>query len=232
MKLFVPVVIALVVGIVLGSWQPRGDMLALRAEVDELRAEAKRPCRSGGARTLSGIFRVPEEAPEAADAASTPAGDVPGAPPEPGQEGVAPPGAAPGPARPQSAQEAVGAMKATLEARRAQALQALIEQGNLSEEQVASVEGIMDDMNTELKRSVDAMVNEVVAAGAVDRRDMLDFGADALDIVIAADDRMRATLPPEVYDAVDDETVDPFSYVSGDALESAARLEGIPGFEP
>ncbi len=229
MKLFFPIVLSLVAGLVLGSWQPRGELLALRAEVDDLRAQARRPCRSGGASTLSGIFRVPEEEegerrPPAPDRGPP----TPNEGPPPGPEGIA--DAAP--AGPQDPEQTIAAMKATLDARRAQALQALVEQGELTDEQVDSVDQIMDDMNAQLKTAVDEMVTETLAAGDFDRREMLEFGADALDIVLAADDRMRDTLPKDAYAAVDDEAVDPFSYVSGDTLESAARLDGMPGFEP
>lgn len=231
MKLFVPVVVSLVVGIVLGGWQPRGELLALRKEADDLRAEARKPCRGGGASTLSGIFRVPEGAED--DRPTPPRGagsETPSAPEAPieGTPSGAPP---PGPA-PENAEQAMAAMKATLDARRAQALQALTEQGDLSDDQVQAVEQIMDQMNHDLKQAVDQMVEETLAHGEVDRREMLEFGADALDIVLAADDQMRNTLPKEVYEAVDDPSVDPFSYVSGEALASAVKLEGLPGFEP
>ena len=226
MKLFLPIVLSLVAGIVLGSWQPRGELLTLRKEADGLRAQAKKPCRAGGASTLSGIFRVPEETDdERAPRAPPPV--PPGDTPDP-VLGDTPTPAPPGP----RAEETMAAMKASLDARRAQALQALTEQGDLNDAQVGEVDQIMDRMNADLKKAVDAMVDETLAAGTMDRRGMLEFGADALDIVLAADDQMRSTLPKEVYDAVDDQTVDPFSYVSGEALQSAAKLEGMPGFEP
>ena len=60
---------------------------------------------------------------------------------------------------------------------------------------------------------------------------MMDFAAESLDIVIATDDSMRKTLPPEVYDAADDSAVDPLSYLSGDTLGSLERLQGMPGLD-
>lgn len=233
MRSFVPVVIALVVGIVAGSWQPRGELLELRGEVDELRKVAARPCRQGGAGSLAEIFRMPEEqGPPSPPRGSADPSAPPDPPPPPGlAAGDAPP---PGPEAPlsaESAEDAVATLKAGLDARRAQALQALTEQAELDEEQVAEVDAIMDQMNAELKTAVDQMVTEVLANGEVDRREMMEFGADALDIVLDADDRMRELLPEDVYAGVDDATVDPFSYVSGDTLASAVRLQGLPGFE-
>ena len=37
------------VGIVLGAWQPRGELLEMRAELDELRAAGNKPCRASAA---------------------------------------------------------------------------------------------------------------------------------------------------------------------------------------
>jgi hypothetical protein len=108
-------------------------------------------------------------------------------------------------------------------------LQALAEQAELSDAQMDDVEEVMGEMNAQLKTEIDRMVADVLAAGEVDRRDMMEFGATALDIVLVADDRMRALVPAGV--EVDDAAVDPFSYISGDTVAALVRLEGLPGFE-
>jgi len=229
MRYFVPMVVALVVGIVAGSWQPRGELLELREEADTLRKRAARPCRQGGAGSLSEIFRMPEEGSRSeAPSDPEPAPDAPTGP-VPGDDGA--PAPDPAPADPATREDTVAALKAGLDARRAQALQSLVEQAELDDEQVAEVDAVMDRMNADLKQAVDEMVQEVLANGEVDRREMMEFGADALDIVLEADDRMREILPEDVYASVDDASVDPFSYVSGDTLASAVRLEGLKGFE-
>jgi hypothetical protein len=235
MKPFLPAVAALVAGIVLGAWQPRGELLALRAEMDELRAKASRPCRGGAADSIRTILRA--EAPDLPTRTGT--GEE-GSPPSPDAEPPPPPGApvspdaateAPAPPSPEDIEAMQEQMAAALDARRAQALAALAEQADLDDAQTAGVTAIMDDMNRQLKEEVDRFVDEAVAAGDVDRRDLMDFAAESLDIVIATDDRMRATLGEDVYADVDETATDPLSYLSGDTLQSLARMQDVAVFE-
>lgn len=238
MKPFFPAVLALVAGIVLGAWQPRGELLAMRAELDELRTAGGKPCRGNAADGIRTILRAerPEglraERPEGV-VASHPeprAEDPPAAPDLPADDQAAPgPDVAPVDEADVAAQ--ADAMAAALDARRAQAMAALTEQADLDDAQVASVNQLMDDMNSQLKAQVDRFVDEAVANNDVDRRDMMDFAAESLDIVIATDDAMRKTLPPEAYDDADDSAVDPLSYLSGETLDALTRLQGMPGLE-
>lgn len=234
-KNFVPVVVALVIGIVLGAWQPRGELLLARSQMDELRAKSKSG-NCGGGSALAGIQQIlraqppgqagqaPEPKPDAAGNPSpgdAPAGDAntPEAPPE---------------APPPSAEEIrmqVGVMQATLDARRAQAMAALTEQGELTEDQQDEVSAAMSEMNSQLKAEVERFVAAANAGEDLDRRDAMEFTANSLDVVLAADDKIREILPAEIYDAVDAEAVDPFSYLSGDAVESLSKLEALPAFE-
>jgi hypothetical protein len=233
LKPFFPAVVALVAGIVLGAWQPRGELLAARAELDALRTDHGGPCRGGAADSIRSILHA--DAPSVAEAPSHPhEGRVPAAiaADEPVVDEPTPPadeqpvGAdAPADQTPEQMKEA---MHTALDARRAQALAALVEQGELSDDEVEAVNTAMDHMNQELASEVDGFVDDALRAGEVDRRDVMDFAADALDIVIAADDDMRKAVPPEVYDEIDDSAVDPFSYVSGDTLDALARLQGMP----
>ncbi len=225
--------VALVAGIVLGAWQPRGELLAMRTELDALKVAGARPCRGGAAESIRSILRADPTSLEApsegrrvrnvGDAAPT------GAPEE--VDGVLPAPDADATPEIQSPDQLREAMNTALDARRAQALAALVEQGGLEEAEVGMVTDSMDQMNRELRAEVDAFVEGAVAAGEVDRRDIMDFAAESLDIVIAADERMRRSVPAEVYAEVDDAAVDPFSYLSGEALESLVRLEGIAGPE-
>jgi len=230
LKPFFPAVVAMVVGIVLGAWQPRGEMLALRAEVDALKLAGAAPCRNSAARSIRSILRsdapdlgMDENGRRTASAQDpTPAPDADGpAPLEGGPE------APEGPDSPRSTEEMREVMQAGLDARRAQALAALVEQGDLGDDDVEAVNAAMDDMNRALKAEVDAFAEAALADGEVDRRDLMDFAAESLDIVIAADEQLRRALPEDVYGAVDDSAVDPFSYVSGDTLDALTRLEGV-----
>jgi len=236
-KSFVPAVIALVIGIILGSWQPRGELLQARQEMDELRAKAKSSdCRGG--RAIDGIrdilhARTPDPGPDAsADAdAKRPgfhfqAGDKPNSPSADAGGGPDAP-----PATPEEVQKQVAAMKAALDARRSQAMAALEEQADLSDEQSTAVDSAMADMNAQLKAEVDALVATANDGDVIERRDLMEFAANSLDTVIAADDKLRDIIPAEVYDTLDAETIDPFSYLSGDAVDSLSKLQALPEFE-
>jgi hypothetical protein len=228
MKPFLPAVAALVAGIVLGAWQPRGELLALRAEVDALRAKADKPCRTSAADRIRTILRAEAPVP-AAPADEPPAAPAsPDVPPAPDAVPAPPVADAPAPPDPEEVKEQ---MAAALDARRAQALAALAEQGDLDEEEIAGVNAIVDDMNRQLKVEVDRFVDDALASGDVDRRDVMDFAAESLDIVIATDDKMRGALGVEVYDEVDDSALDPLSYLSGDTLDALARLQDVPAFD-
>ncbi|MDP2309787.1 MAG: hypothetical protein Q8P18_27450 [Pseudomonadota bacterium] len=237
MKPFFPAVIALVVGIVLGAWQPRGELLTMRSELDALKEAGGKPCRSGAADSIRSILRADPSTFESAGAERT-VRNVEGADPVEGTDDQPPTGgenAAPvDGAPPETPEQLRAAMNTALDARRGQALAALVEQGGLEDAEVAAVTDAMDQMNRELKTEVDAFVQSAVASGEVDRRDVMDFAAEALDIVIAADDRLQKAVPADVYAEVDEAAVDPFSYLSGDALESLVRLEGVagPGGQP
>ncbi|HND34441.1 MAG TPA: hypothetical protein PLA94_30775, partial [Myxococcota bacterium] len=65
MHRFLPAVLALVVGILLGAWQPRGELLRLRSELDASRGK---DCRSDAAASVrdllgAGGMHSPDDAP-------------------------------------------------------------------------------------------------------------------------------------------------------------------------
>lgn len=122
-------------------------------------------------------------------------------------------------------------MQAALDARRSQAMAALNEQADLSDEQSAAVDSAMAEMNSQLKAEVDALVATANDGDIIARRDIMEFAANSLDTVIAADDKLRDIIPAEVYDTLDTEAVDPFSYLSGDAVQSLSKLQALPEFE-
>ena len=119
------------------------------------------------------------------------------------------------------------AMRDALDARAAQARAALLEQADPTDEELAALDAAVDKMNTRLKAQVDAFVASVEAGGEPDRRELMEFAAEALDAVIEADDAFVGALPEDVRESVDAEVVDPFSYIDGETLESLARLEGL-----
>lgn len=235
MKSFGAIVVALVVGIVVGAWQPRGEVLALRERLDDAEARAAKECRSGGLREIQGLLgaagageddaapgsgnrrvvrRTGDEGDDDGAAIQIQAGDGPRS----------------GPPSPAEIAAQLDTLKAGLDARRAHALEALAEQAKLDEAQRGEIEGILAHMNESLRQEVDGFVDDALAHGEVERRDVMEFGANALDVVIAADDALRSTLDEEQYAALDEELTDPLAYVSGDTVSSLARAASLPGF--
>jgi hypothetical protein len=94
---------------------------------------------------------------------------------------------------------------------------------------MGSIDEATATMNQKLAKLVDELVTETNEVGEVDRRMMLGFAAEALDVVIEADDRLQAALPDDV--DIDDALLDPLSYLSGDTLQALERLERLPGVE-
>jgi hypothetical protein len=226
LKPFFPAVVALVVGIVLGAWQPRGELLAIRSDMDALKAERAKPCRTSAASNIRALLHAdgdalghadakPEPDEPAEDAAEGDDTDVPGAPPDTDAP----------PAAPRMTPEDV---TAALDARRAQARAALVEQADLDDEQMAAVDAAMDEMNRELAVQVGTFVDAAVSEGDIDRRSMMDLASGALDAVIDADDKMRTILPADVYAEIDDSAVDPFSYISADTLDALVKVQDMP----
>ncbi len=225
-RTFLITALALVLGTVLGALQPRGELLALREEVRALN-DKTRECQRGAAGAgLREFFRAPPaSAPEPTGAptgeeaigADGPAGaDVPVA--DEANSGQA---EASGPKA-----EDVEAMVAAMDARAAQARAALLEQGELDDEQIAAIDEALERMNAKLKKQVDAFAQSVEAGGEPDRRELMEFAAEALDAVIEADDAMVAHIPESVRDSMDDEALDPMSFISGETLSAIATLEG------
>ena len=81
-------------------------------------------------------------------------------------------------------------------------------------------------MNARLKQQVDAFAQSVEAGGDPDRREMMEFAAEALDAVIEADDATVANIPESVREGMDDEALDPMSFITGETLSAIATLEG------
>lgn len=224
MRNFLLVVGALVMGLVVGSWQPRGEVLRLRDEIDGYRAKVRACNRGTAAEGIRELLRAEapaeEEPRREGRRRSKPRAEVE-APSE------APVAEAPAEAGAPSPAEAADAAAAALDARAAQARAALLEQADPDDAQLAAVDAAIDEMNRQLKAQVDAFVETALGSGDFDRRELMDFAAESLDVVIEADDRIRDALGPEAYAAVDDQAVDPFSYVSGDTLSGLARLEEL-----
>ncbi len=229
MRPFLPAIFTLALGMVLGAWQPRGELLTARAE---LAALAEQPCRrsaadrvrsmlSGDRAALSPETRFGiQDAPGADAPATDDAGADDGTSPEASAEG-----ATPTPLAPEDLEDEREMMADALAVRRSQARAALAEQADLGDDELAEVDAIMDEMNRKLKVEVDRFVEDALERGTLERRDMMEIAAVSLDTVIAADDDLAELLPDGV--KIDDEARDPFSYLDAAAVERLVELQGF-----
>jgi hypothetical protein len=69
------------------------------------------------------------------------------------------------------------------------------------------------------------LVAEVRENGQPSRRDSMAFAADALDILITAEDAIGGSLTDDQRAAMDDESLDPFSYVDPALLDLLAEID-------
>ncbi len=223
--------LALIVGLVVGGLGPRGKIRDLEAEV----ATAKREARRDVGRQIFGEVFRPRTAPAPAPggAAADPVPDEP-ADPDPGDdadddgnfrirverrgdegdegEGGSEPDAQ--------------AMKDALDLRRAQASAALREQAEATDEQMAEVDAIAADMNADLHDLAEDFVATVAASGGrPNRRELMVFAADALDVLIGTEDSLSSVLDPAQLESLDDRALDPTAFVDGTLVDVMSKLD-------
>ena len=58
-----------------------------------------------------------------------------------------------------------------------------------------------------------------------ERRQAMSFAAEALDTMLTAEDRFRDALSQDQIDALDDQALDPFSYISPDIIDTLQSLD-------
>jgi hypothetical protein len=210
-------VLMLLVGLVAGGVGPRAEVRSLREQVSELE---ERPCERGTGRQIAQVFggrawEAPRPAPGGAEpAGEEPAGEEHEVELDLGGEGEQPDGP-----------ENLDMMKEALLLRRSQALAALREQAGASDEQMEKVDAIVDDMNASLRALAEEFVQTVQDGQEPSRRDLMLFASDTLDVLIEAEDSLYGALPPEQREALEDQVLDPTSYVDGSVVDVLAELD-------
>lgn len=111
--------------------------------------------------------------------------------------------------------------------RRRQARAALVEQAELEEDDLVRVDAAVERMNEELAGMVEDLVEDATASGRLDRRELMAFAADALEVVISADGALRDVVGDEAVASVDDTALDPLSYLDAAVVAPLTRLEGV-----
>ncbi len=226
-RTFLVWVSGLVLGAVVGLWQPRGELLAMRERLAENDREVAGLRRKAGAASVAGFFQAGRgSAPDPVDEPLAPSTGLP-----PPDAAANPPEAATTAAPAEDDDFALGnpegieAAAEALDARAAHARAGLLEQGSLDDEQLAAFDEAIDRMNQRLQGQVDALATQMAQGGEPSRRDLMELGAEGLDAMIEADDAISSILSAEQREEVDEELLDPFSHVDGTTLAGLAELE-------
>lgn len=216
--------VGVVLGVALGGIGPRAEMRALRAELE---ARPQGDGRSVGAE-VARIFQGRGPAAEVDAPEPAPAGDPPAVVLQEDGEDVeaSPDGRAAPPPSPEPRD--LDAMRDAMNVRARQARQALLEDAEPDDEQLAEIDQVLADMNADLRVLATEFVDVYKASGEEpSRRDMMAFAADSLDVLITTEDALTDTLSPEQQDALSEESLDPLSYVDGSLVDVLAELDGL-----
>ncbi len=116
------------------------------------------------------------------------------------------------------------AARTALALRRSQARAALIEGADPSDDQLETIDGAVEDMNASLEILAQDLVDMFEEGGEPGRRDAMVFAAEALDTMIAAEDRIWDALDSSQQASVEDGAIDPFSHVDPDLVDVLAQL--------
>jgi len=234
MKQIAIAAVALILGLVLGGLGPRSDLRALEAKVatmssggdctssvgSDLAALMAAGSRRSAARNALGDRSpdvIAEENPEAAalveeinagedEALGDLAQDL--------SEGID--------------SEQLELARTALELRRAQARASLVEDADPDETQLEAIDGAVNDMNSSLMGLASELTEMINNGEEPTRQDAMSFAADALDTMIIAEESMRGALDPDQLAALQDGSLDPFSYVDP---ELVSVLEGLGATE-
>ncbi len=216
--------LALVAGLVIGGLGPRQEARRLRETLEA--APAPADCagdRAEVSRQIAQVFRGRplEDRLPGVGGASGGAADPGGAASD---DGAALGGDAMDAAL-EDPEEAIRLAKQAMELRRAQARQALVEAG-ATPDQLATVDRAMSEMNERLVALTDEFVATIEAGEEPERRDLMLFAADTLDVLITAEESLYATFDADVRAELDEAALDPFSYVDGRVVDQLASLQG------
>ena len=216
---------ALLLGLVIGGFGPRREARELREALDR-QPEAECEDRGQVSREIASVFRGrPIE-----DRMPSGTSDVPDAADE-GQERSEDgtrgrrDAARDAGDEPDDPEESLRLAKEAMELRRTQA-RAALEEAGATEEQLAAVDAAMEAMNQDLADLTQEFVSGL-DDGPPDRRQMMVFAADTLDVLLAAEDSLYGTFDADLRAGLDTAALDPFSYLDGRVVEQLVKLQDL-----
>lgn len=221
-------VVALVIGLVVGGLGPRGELRRVEKKLAELE---ERPCQGRTGAEIAKIFqgrpweegnvKVPEPPPVPAPVDDAEEADEPeddgGFRIEFNTDGSD--------SEPQDVGEAMKLAREALDLRHEQAMAALREDARPTPEQEEQLGRVLDQMNDDLIGLAEELRDQM-ELGEPSRRDAMLYAAETLDVFLTAEDDLRGVFDDDQIAALQEESLDPMSYVDPgliDVLESLNR---------
>jgi hypothetical protein len=115
--------------------------------------------------------------------------------------------------------------RSALELRNAQSRAVLIEDANPDDEQLASIDDALEEMNDSLNELALEFAESFEPGEEPSRREAMSFAAQALDTMLQAEDSMRDALSTNQLESIDDGALDPFSYISPDIIDTLQEFD-------
>ena len=110
-----------------------------------------------------------------------------------------------------------------------QARAALIEDADPSDEQLEKIDAAMGEMNDELIGLANDLVEQMNLDEEPSRRDTMLYAAETLDVVLSAEENLRGALTEDQVANLQDESLDPLSYVDPAIIDVLEQLDRPTG---
>ncbi len=121
--------------------------------------------------------------------------------------------------------EELDLMATAQDLRRAQARAALLEQTDLDDDELQNFDDAVGAMNEDLVELAGGFVDQLEDQQDISRKDMMVFAADMLDVMIVAEESFEDTFDGQDLDAIDEEAIDPFSYIAPELIDILGELD-------
>ncbi len=233
MRVIGSVILALLLGLILGGWGPRREVEAARREIEELKAQLRKGGgRTAGLENITTLLRVPDRAPSSERRRPSSAGGEP--PSNPAATGTnATPGRGPGGRgdgtnRMSRAdfRERIQAAAEAWKVRRDIARKGFANRLKMNPDQTVQVDVIMQAMNVRLEESVARWVEYIKEAEAMSPEDGVRMMNELSAIIVTTYDDLDRALPEEWRDQAG-ENFQVFDFINPEVALPLAEVEGI-----
>lgn len=218
-------VFALLVGLVVGGLGPRAEVRSLEKRL----AEAEECPNSTMGSEIANVFRGrPWDGAKAAPAVPNPEPTPDGE--EPVEEGTkvqwsfdSGKASSEGMTK-DEIDESIDLAREAMELRFTQAREALVQDADPSDEQLAAIDDAIASMNSDLTDLATELTTTLANGDEPGRRETMEFAADTLDVLLSAEDTLLSTLDEDQRASLQTESLDPMSYVDPSIVDILGQL--------